>query len=307
MSIQLVCTPRQLPEHLRIGAAERAVAQNPANRPNSLIVAHALGANPPRARIAVLTGKRWKMTPKGLIFTVGFLETASAALRKRILSHMNAWSKTANVKFMESHDHPVVRIAFASNPPEMSGYWSYEGTDILSIPANEPTMNLEAFSLQTPISEFHRVVRHETGHTLGFPHEHMRAQLVKLIDRKKAIRFFGATQGWSPEEVDAQVLTPLEQSAIIGTPPDQVSIMCYQIPGTITKSGKPILGGVDIDKSDYDFAGMIYPKPPKAPPAKKVAAKKTAAKKTAAKKTPAKTPPVKKAAAKKAAKPGATA
>lgn len=301
MTIQLVCTPRQLPEHLRIAAAERAIEHNPANRPNSLIVAHALGANPPKARIAILTAKRWKMTPKGLLFTVGFLESASAALRKRILSHMNAWSKTANVQFVESHDHPMVRIAFASDPPEMSGYWSYEGTDILSIGANEPTMNLEAFSMQTPISEFHRVVRHETGHTLGFPHEHMRAQLVNLIDRERAISFFGATQGWSPAEVEAQVLTPLEQSAIIGTPPDQVSIMCYQIPGSITKSGKPILGGVDIDKSDYDFAGAIYPKPPKSPAAKKVPANKAAAKKATAKKSAAKKVVAKKVA-KKAAK-----
>lgn len=283
MTIQLVCTPRQLPEHLRVEAAERAIAHNPANRPNSMIVAHALGPNPTRARIAVLTSKRWKMTPKGLLFTVGFLEPATAALRKRILSHMNAWSKTANVQFKESKDHPMVRIAFASEPPDMSGYWSYEGTDILSIPADQPTMNLEAFSMQTPISEFHRVVRHETGHTLGFPHEHMRAQLVNLIDRNKAIRFFGATQGWSPAEVEAQVLTPLEQSAIIGTPPDQVSIMCYQIPGSITKSGKPILGGVDIDKSDFDFAGVIYPKPPKAAAARKAPAKQAAAKKVSKK------------------------
>jgi len=265
MAIQLVCTPRALPEHLRIQAAERAVAHNPANRPHSMIVAHALGANPPRARIALLTGKRWKMPPGGLVFTVGFLEPAGAALRKRILSHMNAWSKRAHVVFRESADHPLVRIAFASDPPEVAGYWSYEGTDILSIPANEPTMNLEAFSTSTPTSEFHRVVRHETGHTLGFPHEHMRAELVGLIDRAKAIRFFGATQGWTPADVEAQVLTPLEKWSIIGTLPDQSSIMCYQIPGSITKNGKPILGGVDIDKSDYDFAAMVYPKPPRSP------------------------------------------
>jgi len=281
MAIELVCTPRRLPEHLRVAAAERAIEHNPANRPSSLIVAHALGTNPPKARIAVLTGKRWKMTPKGLVFTVSFLEPASAALRKRILAHMNAWSKTANVRFVESGDHPMVRIAFASNPPDMAGYWSYEGTDILSIPAAEPTMNLEAFSMQTPLSEFHRVVRHETGHTLGFPHEHMRAQLVQLIDRDKAIRFFGATQGWSPAEVEAQVLTPLEQSSIIGTPPDQVSIMCYQIPGSITRSGKPILGGTDIDKSDYAFAGAIYPKPPKASATERAPANGLAAKKVA--------------------------
>jgi len=37
--------------------------------------------------------------------------------------------------------------------------------------------------------------------------------------------------------------------------------MCYQIPGTITKDGQPILGGIDIDESDFQFMARIYPKP----------------------------------------------
>ena len=36
--------------------------------------------------------------------------------------------------------------------------------------------------------------------------------------------------------------------------------MCYQIPGQITKDGKPIPGGTDINEKDYAFAGAIYPK-----------------------------------------------
>ena len=114
------------------------------------------------------------------------------------------------------------------------------------------------------------LVRHETGHTLGFPHEHMRRSLVAKIDAAKAIKYFGDTQGWSPDEVRAQVLTPLEESSIMGTlRSDQRSIMCYEIPGEITKSGKPIIGGLDIDKQDYAFAAKIYPSvpPPPAMPA----------------------------------------
>jgi hypothetical protein len=259
MTIQLVCTPRALPEHLRVAAAERAIAINPANRPHPVLVARALGPNPPRPRLAVLTAKRWHTN--GVNLTVGFLDNPPASLRKRILSHMNAWSKTAKVKFVETAGAAQVRIARASNPPEMAGYWSYEGTDILSIAADQPTMNLEAFTLKTPTSEFHRVVRHETGHTLGFPHEHMRRSLVQLIDEAKAIAFFGATQGWSPDEVRAQVLTPIEESQLLATPQaDPHSIMCYQIPGNLTKNGKPIIGGTDIDASDYAFAAAIYPK-----------------------------------------------
>jgi hypothetical protein len=60
--------------------------------------------------------------------------------------------------------------------------------------------------------------------------------------------------------VNQQVLTPLSQDSIIGTPPDQDSIMCYQLPGSITKSGEPIRGGSDINATDFAFAGRIYPK-----------------------------------------------
>jgi len=46
----------------------------------------------------------------------------------------------------------------------------------------------------------------------------------------------------------------------MATPPDQTSIMCYQLPGLITKDGKPIIGGTDINATDYAFAGKIYPR-----------------------------------------------
>ena len=115
--------------------------------------------------------------------------------------------------------------------------------------------------MATAESEFYRVVRHETGHTIGCPHEHMRAELVNLIDPDKAIEFYGATQGWTPEQVRNQVLTPYDPSQLIRTTrSDENSIMCYQIPGTITKNGQPILGGSDIDASDYSFIASIYPR-----------------------------------------------
>jgi hypothetical protein len=133
-------------------------------------------------------------------------------------------------------------------------------------------MNLEECTMETPEAEFHRVVRHEAGHTLGFPHEHMRRALVNKIDRRKAIAYFQRMDGWTARETIDQVLTPIEEAAIRGTLADPKSIMCYQIPGEITKDGKPIAGGLDIDESDYQFAGQIYPK--KAAPRKRTAKRK---------------------------------
>ena len=60
--------------------------------------------------------------------------------------------------------------------------------------------------------------------------------------------------------VDQQVLTPLDPTTIIGTEPDQDSIMCYQLPGAITKDGKPIRGGLDINPLDSAFTATVYPK-----------------------------------------------
>ena len=94
--------------------------------------------------------------------------------------------------------------------------------------------------MNTAESEFKRVIRHEAGHTLGAPHEHMRKELVARIDRQKAYDYFRRTQGWSQQQVDQQVLTPLDDRSIFGTPTDQTSIMCYQLPGAITKDGRPI-------------------------------------------------------------------
>src|SRR5215475_15573217 len=155
------------------------------------------GFTPSLMRIAVLTTKYWGN--KGIRLTVGFLDGPSAALRSKILAHMNAWGKTANVKFMQSSTSPDVRIARVGGA--QGGYWSYLGTDVLSIPHAQQTMNLEAFTMSTPDSEFYRVVRHETGHTLGFPHEHMRSELVARIDPEKALAYFEETQGWSAEQV----------------------------------------------------------------------------------------------------------
>jgi hypothetical protein len=276
----LVCLPKQLPKHLIIPAAETATRINPINHPpiNRLI---GLVSNfvPDKMSIAVLTSKYWGN--KGVKLTVGFLDNPPADLRSRIVLHMNAWSKTANVTFVQTKTDPQVRIART----EGDGYWSYLGTDILTIPKDQPTMNLESFTMDTPESEFHRVVRHETGHTLGSPHEHMRKELVALIDRNKAIDFFGATQGWSPEMVKQQVLTPIEEGSLRGTAhADPNSIMCYQIPGQITKNGKPIIGGTDIDKSDFAFMALIYPKLKPIKPSKNTAATKKTAAKTAKRK-----------------------
>lgn len=259
----IVCTPKlePHPDDGWVAAAERAVAICPGNAPPKLF--SLIGAVMEPGHLAVMTSKYWG--PQGVHLTVGFMDNPTASLRAKLLLHMNAWGKFANVVFVESAVDPQVRIA-----RQRDGYWSYLGTDILGIPKNQQTMNLEGFTDSTPESEFYRVVRHETGHTLGFPHEHLRAQIVARIDPAKAIAYFQRTQGWSASTVRQQVLTPLEESSIRGTPTaDTVSIMTYQLPGSIMRDGQPIQGGNDIDALDAEFVAKLYPlavQPPPNPP-----------------------------------------
>jgi hypothetical protein len=248
-----------LPKRLLVAAAKTARTLNPANAPafGPLALVAASPIIDP-LHIAVLTQKYWG--PKALRLSVSFMEQTPADLRARIIEHMNAWNRTANVSFVETQQTGDVRISRGSG-----GFWSYIGTDILHIPPTRQTMNLEGFTMNTPESEYRRVIRHETGHTLGFPHEHMRKELVALIDPEKAYDYFWRTQGWDRAMVDQQVLTALDDASIMGTPPDQTSIMCYQLPGDITTTGEPIVGGLDINQTDFAFAGRIYPKGGQAP------------------------------------------
>jgi hypothetical protein len=256
---QGVCTPKALPTSLQVRAAQTASDINPANAP--LLGFAAAGDEALAAvvsdplRIAVLTTKYWGPSRRRL--TVSFLEPTATDLRTRIIAHLNAWA--CGVQFVHTTGTGQVRIS-----RQQEGYWSYLGTDVLHIAPNRPTMNLQGFTMNTPEREFKRVIRHEAGHTLGFPHEHMRRDLVARIDREKAYEYFARTQGWNRTMVDQQVLTPLDERSLMGTSADQTSIMCYQLPGAITRDGRPIVGGLDINATDRTFATRIYPLAPAA-------------------------------------------
>lgn len=246
------CMVQSLPPRLLAKAAEVAVRINPQNAPVLGAIMGVAGLPLDPMHLTVLTSKYWGPQPRQL--TVSFMGSTPQDLKARILQHMNAWSRCSCISFVLTNGTGDVRISRGAG-----GYWSYLGTDIRLIPANNPTMNLQGFTMNTSENEYKRVVRHETGHTLGFPHEHMRRALVARVDRQKAYAYFLQNYGWSQTMVDQQVLTPLPQGTFMGTPADQDSIMCYQLPGSITTDGQPIRGGLDIDANDCRFASEIYP------------------------------------------------
>jgi hypothetical protein len=96
----------------------------------------------------------------------------------------------------------------------------------------------------------------------------MRAGIIADLDQEKTIAYFQQTQGWDRSEVIAQVLTPLPEDRFLAATktaePD--SVMCYRLPGSITKSGRPVVGGSGITASDGALAGQVYPKAQVQPP-----------------------------------------
>jgi hypothetical protein len=251
----VLCVPKELPDHLQEEAAITAIAFNPMNEPPAIV--RTISTTPGRPTVpfyAMATTKYWGA--HGAHLTVGFFDTPSVALRKKILAYLNLWGKHADVEFKESRVSPKIRIARFPG----QGHFSYLGPDCLHIPQAQQTMNFDSFTLNTPDSEFLRVVPHEGGHALGLMHEHARQELIDKIDHTKAITYFGRTQRWTAQQTTAQVLTPPRKSDILAsTPPDVTSIMCYQLPGSIMKDGKPFIGGTDINQADYALMASIYP------------------------------------------------
>jgi hypothetical protein len=261
----IVCRQKTLPIARMEAARRRAIAINPDNAAGERRVRRTpVGRDGGPRRIAVLSARKWPKS--GVRLSVSFMDRPTRELRSRILLHMNAWGTRANVLFAETEGTGQVRIARLDRPANVAGYWSYIGTEILEIADDEPTLNLEGFTMRTSDREFRRVVRHEAGHTLDFEHEHMRTDIVSRIDREKAIRYFDRTEGWTLQEVDEQVLTPLAKRSLMGTTEsDPLSIMCYQLPASIMKDRKAVPGGEDINQRDAAFAATIYPQAARTP------------------------------------------
>ncbi|WP_235676403.1 M12 family metallopeptidase [Bacillus mycoides] len=243
-----ICIDRILPQDMHEEARENAIAENTENNIIGL-----RNADLPE-EIAVLTGKKWG---KGRTLRVRFLDGVPD-VQKRVEHYAHEWEKYANIKFIFGNDPDAeIRISFKHD----HGSWSYIGTDCLSIPKTEPTMNFGWLKSDTPDDEYSRVVLHEFGHALGCIHEHQNPAAKIPWDKEAVYRvFMGPPNNWTKEQIDQNLFKRYSKTETNFTQFDKNSIMLYAIPNTLTIGDFEVGSNRVLSNMDKEFMKNIYPK-----------------------------------------------
>lgn len=248
-----VCVDMQLPLEKQVEAAERAIEENPSNlpafqnRPGMGVAA----ASP--LTLALVTGKKWQ---NGRTLHVRFLEGAPA-IRAKVQQFALEWCQFANINlaFDDSPDAEI-RIAFKSD-----GSWSYIGTDCLTMPKDQPTMNFGWFDSRTADDEYSRTVIHEFGHALGCIHEHQHPQAGIPWDKDAVYRYYmGPPNNWTRAQVDVNIFQKYAADQTQFSAFDRSSIMLYPIDNSLTLGDYEVGWNKQLSGTDKSFIGACYPR-----------------------------------------------
>lgn len=198
--------------------------------------------------------KLWKRdTTLGVRFLGG-----TKPLHDRVLAAARQWlvdGVRLKIVAAAAGEHAELRVAFDAN----GGSWSYIGTDAETIQAAQPTMNLGWATLETPERAFNSVVIHEFGHALGLLHEHNHPEARIDWDKDAVYGDLAAAPNcWSRAKVDHNVFTSYDESNLITTRFDDVSVMIYTIPSRWTRDGKRFMPSSQLSAGDRATILKLY-------------------------------------------------
>lgn len=214
---------------------------------------HGAAGGDPRMRAAV---ERLKLWENGRRLRVRFLD-GDDVVKERVARIAKEWESVANLRLdFVSGGAAQIRISFA----EQGFSWSTVGTDALTVPAAEPTMNYGWLEPSTSMREYERVVRHEFGHALGMIHEHQNPAAAGHIpwDRPKVYAHY-ALQGWTREDVDFNLFAVYDADTTNHTTYDPTSIMQYAIPDSLTVGSFAVGWNTGLSPTDVAFMRRQYP------------------------------------------------
>jgi len=247
-----MCFDRIIPHDRKVDAAAISLSENRKNHPE--VPARLMGVSMHPLKLALLTGKMWS---NARILNISFLD-GSVIQRKRVQQHAEIWMHYANIRLIFAKpSQSDIRISFVAD----DGSWSYVGTDNLSVPKKEPTMNFGWLRDDTEDKEYHRVVVHEFGHALGAIHEHQNPKSGIEWNKPLVYKYFsGPPNNWSRVEIDSNVLDKYSLSQINGTKFDRKSIMLYSFPKELILNGPATHENTQLSQGDKTFIAKAYSK-----------------------------------------------
>ena len=197
--------------------------------------AHATGFRLTPRRIAVVTSTYWQGggPPHG-----GLHGRGVEALRARILLHLNAWSKSANVKFVASQVDPDVRVG-GSIRRRIRWLLVARRHRHPGVARDQPTMNLEGFR-RMPESEYRAWCATRRA-PLGFDHEHLRESWWRRSIPPRPSPMLLENGRMDLGETREQVPHAPREAVDPRTQIDPRSIMCYDIPARSRSTTPPSL------------------------------------------------------------------
>jgi hypothetical protein len=207
-----------------------------------------------RARAAV---ERLRLWENGKRLRVRFLD-GDPVVQQKIAAIAPEWEQFTNLDLDFGRDGGAeIRVSFR----DVGFSWSTVGTDSLTRPRTQPSMNYGWLKPNTPEREYRRVVLHEFGHALGLIHEHQNPAAVGKIpwDKPKVYAYY-ARQGWSQRDVDENVFDVYDAEATNFTSFDSTSIMQYAVPDDLTVGSFAIGWNTELSAMDKEFMRRQYPK-----------------------------------------------